>query len=145
MVPGFVALAASQSVLAAPTSTLHRLIRCAGLTTLVAGLVRVSHPSCPQPGKDSDATAADLGHAAASIATFVLWTSMPLVAARGNGIPSWYRRCARLSALPTVVTFAVAGVTTQLGSSWKGLAQRAFLAFVFAFQAATGLTSQVDR
>jgi hypothetical protein len=141
MVPGFVALAAAQSVLAAPTSTLRRLTRAAAVTTFVAGVVRVSDPRCPQPGFDPGATASDLGHGAASIASFVLWTTMPVVAAREHDVPVWYRRLARAAVVPTIATFIVAGLTTRRESSAKGLAQRAFLTSVFLFQAATGLAT----
>jgi hypothetical protein len=145
MVPGFVALAAAQSVLSAPTSTLRWLARAAAATTFVAGVVRVSDPRCPQPGVDRDATASDLGHGAASIATFVLWTTMPVVAALDHEVPVWYRRLARAAAVPTIATFVVAGVTRQLDSSAKGVAQRAFLASVFLFQAATGLATSAGH
>lgn len=141
MVPGFVTLAAAQSVLSAPTPTLRRLARAAAATTLLAGVVRVSDPRCPQPGFDPDATASDLGHGVASIATFVLWTTMPVVAARDPEVPVWYRRLARVAAVSTIATFVGAGVTTRLDSSCKGVAQRAFLASVFLFQAATGLAT----
>ena len=128
MVPGFVTLAAAQSIISAPTPTLQRLARTAAATTLAAGVLRVSNPRCPQPGFDPDATASDLGHGAASIATFVLWTTMPVVAARDHDAPDWYRRFARVAAVPTIATFVAAGVTTRLDSSTKGVAERAFLA-----------------
>lgn len=138
MVPGFMALSAAQSVLPAPSPALQRLARAAAVTTLVAGVVQVSDPRCPQPGFDADATASDLGHGAASIATFVLWTAMPIVAARDDQLPAGYRRTARAFIAPTVTTFVLAGVTTRLDSPIKGAAQRAFLTSVFAFMAATG-------
>lgn len=145
MIPGFLVLAAAQAVQPAPTPSLRRLVRVASLTTALAGLVRVSDPRCPQPGVDPDATASDLGHAAASIATFVLWTAQPVVAARDDGLPTWYRRVARLAIVPTTVTLVAAGVTTSRGSSTRGIAQRAFLASVFAFQAATALATPTAR
>lgn len=137
MIPGFIVLATAHGVLSAPTPSVQRLARAAAATTLVAGLVRVSDPGCPQPG-DPDATASDLGHGAASIATFVLWTAMPIVAARDQP-RGWYQRFARAMVVPTVVAFVGAGITTQLDSAAKGIAQRAFLASVFLFQGATGL------
>jgi len=145
MVPGFVTLAAAQSVLCAPSMGLRRLARAAAATTLVAGVVRVRDPRRPQPGFDPDATASDLGHGAASIATFTLWAAMPVVAARDHEVPVWYRRLARAIAVPTIATFVLAGVTTRLNSSAKGVAQRAFLASVFVFQASTGLATSVGR
>ncbi len=145
MVPGFVTLAAGQAVLPAPTPTLRRLARAAAASTLLAGLVRVSDPRCPQPGFDPDATASDLGHALASIAAFVVWTTMPVVAARAFEVPGWYRRLALVAAAPTIATLVGAGVTTRLDSSSKGVAQRAFLASVCLFQAATGLATSTGH
>lgn len=144
MVPGFVVLAAAQSVLSAPTAALRRLARLAAATTFVAGAVRVSDPRCPQPGFDPDATASDLGHGAASIATFALWTAMPVVAARDEAVPPWYRRFARVMVVPTLATFVGAGVTTRFDSPIKGPGQRAFLASVFLFQAVTGFVAPSD-
>lgn len=140
MVPGFITLGAAQSVLATPTPALRRMAQASAGTTVAAGLIRVSRPHCPQPG-DHDATASDLGHAVASIATFVLWTAMPFVAARGQ-TDGWYPRFGRAMTLPTVATFLGAGATTRLDSPVKGIAQRAFLASVFVFQAATSLAER---
>ncbi len=47
--------------------------------------------------------------------------------------------------MASLVALAVAGLTTQVGSRHKGLAQRAFLGTVFAWQAAStveGLTRE---
>lgn len=145
MIPGFLTLAVAQSVISAPTPTLRRLARAAAATTLVAGVVRVSDPRCPQPGFDPDATASDLGHGAASIATFVLWTAMPVVAARDHEVPAWYRRLAQAMTVPTLTAFLAAGATTRFEASSKGVAQRAFLGSVFLFQAATGFAASATR
>ena len=142
MVPGFAILAAAQSVVPAPTETLQRLLRTAAVTTFVAGVVRVSDPRCPQPGVDPNVTASDIGHGAASIATFVLWAAMPLAALRDDDLlPRWYRRLARVAIMPTIASFVAAGVTTRLDASAKGIAQRTFLTSVFVFLAATGLAT----
>ncbi len=144
MIPGFLALGASSLVAGAPTQTLRRVERAAGITTLAAGLIRVSEPRCPQPGFDPSATATDAGHGAASIATFALWTAMPFIAAKELE-PGWYRRVARLFRVSTLVMFIAAGLTTRFDSPYKGLAQRAFLTSVFAFQAATSLATPDRR
>jgi hypothetical protein len=143
MIPGFVAVAAAQGVMPAPTRTLERMVRAAALTSLAAGVVRVSDPRCPQPD-DADATPADLGHAIASVATFALWTAMPFVAARDQG-GGWYPGFARAISGPTVAAFVGAGVTTRFDLAVKGTAQRAFLATVFAFLAATSLAGRSGR
>ncbi len=122
MVPGFVALAAAQFVLPAPAPILRRLYRLAALTTALAGVVRVSDPLCPRPGVDTDATASDLGHGAASLVTFGLWTAIPVVASRQDELPRWYRRAARLAIAPTIATLIAAGVTTFRGSPSRGIA-----------------------
>lgn len=139
MVPGFVVLAFAQGVLATPSRTLRRLARACAITTFVAGVVRVSDPRCPQPGVDPGATASDIGHGAASIATFVLLASMPVAAARDHDLSPSLRRVARFAIAPTMATFALAGTTTRLDSPAKGAAQRAFLACAFLFLAFTGL------
>jgi len=144
MIPGFLALGASSLVGGAPTQSLRRVERAAGITTIAAGLIRVSEPRCPQPGFDPSATSSDAGHGAASIATFALWTAMPFIAAQELE-PVWYRRVARVSRVLTLVMFVTAGLTTRVDSSYKGLAQRAFLSSVFAFQAATSLATPAER
>ncbi len=143
MIPGFLALGVSHLLGGAPTQTLGRIERVAGITTIAAGLVRVSQPSCPQPGFDPSATRSDTGHGAASIVTFVLWTAMPFVAAKELE-PVWYRRVAAVFRVVTPVLFVTAGVTTRVDSPYKGLAQRAFLSSVFAFQAATSIATPME-
>ncbi len=140
MVPGFVALAAAQGIVAAPTPALRRLVRVAAATTLAAGVIQVSDRSCPQPD-DPEATMSDLGHGAASIVTFVLWAAMPVVAARSDG-HGWYPRLARVVTPPTIAAFVMAGATTRLDSPHKGVAQRTFLAMAFLFLGATGLAGR---
>ena len=144
MIPGFVALGASSLVTAAPTKRLRRVERVAGITTIAAGLIRVSDPRCPLPGLDPRATASDVGHGAASIATFALWTAMPFIAAR-EAEPGWYQRVASVLGVSTLVLFVAAGLTTRVDSPNKGLAQRGFLVSVFAFQAATCRWTPTDR
>jgi len=141
MIPGFLALGASSLLVDAPTQTLRRIERAAGITTIAAGLIRVSDPRCPQPGFDPSATSSDVAHGAASIATFALWTAMPFIAAQ-EFEPVWYRRVARVLGVSTLVMFVTAGLTTRVDSPRKGLAQRAFLMSVFAFQAATSLATR---
>jgi hypothetical protein len=140
MIPGFVALGASSLLMPTPDPSLTRLARVAGATTIAAGLVQVSTPRCPQPGFDPEATASDLGHALASVATFGVWTTLPLVASRANG-PSWYRLSSCVLAVAAVVGFGVAGVTTRAESPHKGVAQRAFLGTVFAWHMTTAVAS----
>ena len=143
MVPGFVVLAAAQAVISSPTPALRRLTRIAAATTFAAGAVQVSDPRCPQPD-EPDATAADLGHGAASVVTFGLWAAMPIVAAIDQRL-GWLARLGRALALPTVVAFVAAGVTTRRNSSVKGLAQRTYLALVFVFLGASGLAHRDGR
>lgn len=138
MVPGFVALSASNLVAPRPDATLARLGRAAGVTALLAGLIQASTPACPRPGTDPEATAADVGHTLVSIATFGLWTAMPFVAARRPG-PRWFRVTSRVAGVASLATLAAAGATTQTGSPSKGLAQRAFLGTVFTWQAAAAI------
>ena len=143
MVPGFVVLATAQAVISSPTPALRRLTRIAAATTFAAGVVQVSDPRCPQPD-EADATVSDLGHGAASVVTFGLWMAMPILAAVDERL-GWLARLGRVVALPTVVAFVAAGVTTRRNSSVKGLAQRSFLALVFLFLGATGLARGEGR
>ena len=139
MVPGFLALGASQLLAPMPSRTLTTLSRVVGVTTLAAGIIPASQPRCPQPGFDPEATGSDVGHMVASVATFALWTSMPLVASRQNG-PAWFREASRVLGIASAVCFVGAGVTTQIESSLRGAAQRAFLATVFSWQLLTAAT-----
>lgn len=140
MVPGFLALGISSLLLPVPDDDLARLAKIAGTTTIVAGLIQVSEPWCPQPGNDPSATASDVGHGIASVATFMLWTAMPFVARRQSE-PIWYRRvnCGLLVA--ACAGLVAAGCTTRAESSHKGLAQRVFLGTVFAWHIATTIAT----
>lgn len=145
MVPGFLALGTSSLLMPMPGPAARRLARLAGATTIAAGLIPASQPRCPRPGTDPDATVLDLGHGVASIATFLLWIAMPVVAAKQPG-PRWYRRTsAGLGAL-ALAGFVAAGITTQADSMRKGLAQRSFLATVFTWHLATAAVGpQTDQ
>src|SRR5256885_796427 len=90
MVPGFLGLAAGtvglarrlDGTIAAP-APVPALVALAGLTTAGAGLARCSDPSCPTRGLDNGTpTRSDDLHVLFSAATFALWISTPLVAAR---------------------------------------------------------------
>jgi hypothetical protein len=136
MIPGFVTLGTSSVLMPTPNAALTRMARVAGTTTIAAGLIQASDPRCPQPGSDPAATKSDVGHSLASIATFALWTAMPMVAHRHDG-PVWYRRLSGELGMATLVGVVAAGFTTRNESRYKGLAQRAFLAVVFAWHTAT--------
>lgn len=140
MVPGFLALGASSLLMPAPTTTLDRLARVAGATTIAAGLVRVSEPRCPQPGSDPAATTSDAGHGVASVATFALWTAMPILAGRHGG-PRWYRFLSTVLGAAAIGGVVAAGTTTRMESPRKGLVQRAFLAVVFTWHVLTAIAT----
>jgi hypothetical protein len=133
MVPGFLALAASQLVAPMPGRTLTVLSRVVGVTTLAAALIPASQPHCPQPGSDPEATRSDTGHMVASVTTFALWAAMPWVAFRQDG-PAWFQSVSRVLGTASAVGLVGAAATTQTESSVRGAAQRAFLATVFAWQ-----------
>jgi len=141
MVPGFLALGTSSLLMPLPDPTLARFARIAGITTIVAGLIPASQPRCPQPVTDPEATVLDLGHGIASIATFAIWTAMPITAAVHRG-PRWYRCVSGALGLASVVGFAAAGATTRSESPRKGLAQRGFLACIFTWHIATAVYAQ---
>jgi hypothetical protein len=136
MVPGFLVLGLSSSVMPVPGVIVRRLARVAGFATVVAGLVPASTPRCPQPFVDPEATPSDVGHGVASVATFVIWTVMPIIAFR-QCEPGWFRSLSGALSLWTVTGFVSAGAATTAGSAHRGLAQRAFLGGVFAWYGAT--------
>ncbi len=136
MVPGFLVLGLSSAVMPVTSVTVRRLARMAGFATIVAGLVPASAPRCPQPFVDPEATASDVGHGVASLATFALWTAMPIVAFR-QCQPGWFRSLSGALSLWTVTGFVSAGATRTDESAHSGLAQRAFLGGVFAWYGAT--------
>jgi hypothetical protein len=143
MVPGFVALGVSSAVMPAPTQSVHRLARAAGFATIVAGLVPASAPRCPRPFVDADATATDVGHGAASIAAFALWTAMP-IAAFCQCEPGRFRWLSGALSIWTVTGFVTAGATANAQSPRKGLAQRAFLGAVVAWYGATAIAELAE-
>ena len=136
MVPGFLVLGLSSSVMPAPNVAVRRLARVAGFATIVAGLVPASAPRCPQPFVDPDATVSDVGHGVASVATFALWTAMPITAFR-QCEPGWFRSLSGALSIWTVTGFVSAGATATAQSAHRGLAQRAFLGGIFAWYGAT--------
>lgn len=140
MVPGFAALGAATLVMPVPGTTLTRLARVAGVGVLAAGAIPASQPRCPQPGIDPEATAIDLGHGIASVATFVTWTAIPFVASARPG-PAWYRALNRVLRVTTTVGLAAAAGTTRFDQPTKGAVQRCFLASVFAWYLATAVRS----
>jgi len=143
MVPGFLVLGLSSSVTSAPNVTVRRLARVAGFATIVAGLVPASAPRCPQPFVDPDATLSDVGHGVASVATFALWTAMPITAFRLCE-PGWFRSLSGALSIWTVTGFIAAGATTIAQSAHRGLAQRAFLGGIFAWYGATAISELAE-
>lgn len=141
--PGFLALGVSSSVMPTPNVTVRRLARVAGFATVVAGLVPASAPRCPQPFVDPDATVSDMGHGVASVATFALWTAMPITAFRLCE-PGWFRSLSGALGIWAVTGFVSAGATTTAESAHKGLAQRAFLAGIFAWYGASSVAELVN-
>jgi hypothetical protein len=143
MVCGFLGLATGTVVLArrldgttAAPKPVPALVALAGLTTAGAGLARCSDPSCPTRGLGNGTpTRTDDLHMLFSAATFALWISTPLVAARkasaaGESYRTWSRRIG-LSTLALVVGGGMlARRPTQQGS---GMAQRVMLASAFSW------------
>ena len=138
MVPGFLVLGLSSLMMPAPTATVRGMTRFAGLATIVAGLVPASAPHCPRPFVDPDATASDVGHGVASVATFALWTAMPITA-YCQCEPGWFRSLSGALGILAVGGFVAAGATTNALSPCKGLAQRAFLGAIVAWYGATAI------
>ena len=129
MVPAFVTLGIAAMVIPEDGPT-RALVRVAGVGTTLAGLFRCSDVRCPDPTRDPEATTGDAAHAAASIATFVVWTALPFVDA-GRASSARARAGSLLLGAVTAVGFVSAGLTARSDDPHKGLAQRLFLAAVF--------------
>ena len=113
MVVGFVGLGAGTFVLGRQLrgsrlpSSIPTALTVAGLTTTVAGLARCSDRSCPvRLLGDTDATRSDDLHSAASLATFILWAAMPLIAAAsGRGLSRTLRWVSALLGVTTAASW----------------------------------------
>jgi hypothetical protein len=143
MVPGFLGLGLGSIALArelrgtalAP-APVAPMLALAGLTAAGAGLARCSDRTCPtRMLGDADVMPTDDLHAAFSAATFALWISIPLVAARrGRSAPPRVRRASGVLGLTTLATLLVGGRMAQRPSlRGSGTAQRLMLASAFAW------------
>jgi len=138
MVSGFLGLAVSTVALArelrgttlAP-DPVGPLLSLAGLSVAGAGLARCSDRSCPTRllGDDGVTLTDDL-HAMFSMATFALWISVPLVAARrARSASPRARRGSRALGLTTLAALVGGGRLAQRPSGrGSGTAQRVMLA-----------------
>jgi hypothetical protein len=151
MVPGFLGLALGSFGLARAlrnTDVAPRpvpaLVALAGLTTAAAGLARNSDPSCPTRYLgDEDVQLTDDIHANVSAATFALWITIPLVAARrAHDAPVAYRRLARILGWSTFVLLIGGGsLARREDQTGSGIAQRLMLASAFAWFPLAGFTA----
>ncbi len=132
MIPGFMTLGAATLAMPSNRRGQRALLRVAGVGTILAGGFRCSDVTCPDPTKDSEATAADSAHAIASIVTFLTWTLLPFVDASHRRSPT-SRAITIGNGLATAVGFVAAGLTHRSDAPSKGIAQRAFLGSVFAW------------
>jgi hypothetical protein len=143
MVPGFLALATGTFALArrlagttAAPNPVPALVAIAGLTTAAAGLARCSDPSCPTRGLGNGTpTGTDDLHVLFSAATFALWITTPMVAARNataadESYRTWSRRIGRSTLALLVGGGMLARRPTHRGS---GAAQRVMLASAFSW------------
>jgi hypothetical protein len=138
MLTGFAALGSAGLVMEADDAVVRRLVRIAGVATLVAGAARCTTPDCPTPFVDGEVGISDTTHAVASMVAFTGWTALPVLGALRPG-PTWYRRSCAPVALATAAGYCTAGITTRRRSDRRGTAQRAFLAPVFLWYALTAL------
>lgn len=143
MVPGFLALGLGSVALArelrgtalAP-APVAPMLALSGLTVAGAGLARCSDRTCPtRMLGDAEVMPTDDLHAAFSAATFALWISIPLVAARrGRSATPRARHASRVLGLTTLVTLLAGGRMAQRPSlRGSGSAQRVMLASAFAW------------
>lgn len=155
MVPGFLGLGVGTVGLAralrghalAP-APVPALLGLAGVTVAGAGLARCSDRSCPtRMLGDTDVQPTDDLHAAFSAATFALWISVPLVAARrAGGASVGARRASRMLGLATLVTLVGGGRMAQRPSTaGSGAAQRVMLVSALAWYPLAALTGSRGR
>lgn len=131
MVPGFMAYGIAGLVQPVDDRFIRRLVQLAGIAILGAGLARCSSLECPMPVVDKEATTSDGVHAVASIVAFSVWTVLPSITALRPG-PRWYRRASALLAALTWIAYLFNSTAVRSRSDRRGLAQRLFLAPVFA-------------
>jgi hypothetical protein len=137
MIPGFIILGVA-SLLMPATARARPVLRTAGVGVVLAGIFRCSDVSCPDPTRDQDATPEDRAHAAVSIVTFIAWTALPFVDA-SEAKPTSGRIAHAMLGAVTAAGFVVAGVTARSDAANKGVAQRCFLATVFARYVSTSM------
>jgi hypothetical protein len=92
---------------------------------------------------DENATVADDLHAVLSMATFTLWTAIPLLAAqRARLADDRYRRWSRRLGIFTFGTLLIGGVLVRRPSKrWSGALQRVMLASALAWYPLAGMTA----
>jgi hypothetical protein len=120
------------------------LITLAGLTTAGAGLARNSDRSCPTRWLgDEGATRSDDLHAWFSAATFALWITIPLVAARrATDASAVYRAWSRRLGGATLVALLVNGRLARSESQrWSGATQRLMVACALSWYPLAGATA----
>ena len=127
-------------------SSLPAALAVTAITTSIAGLARCSDRTCPvRVLGDSGATPADDLHGVASLVTFILWGTMPLVAAtRGHELSATHRWTSALLGVATVASSGATGTLMRRDPRrWSGLAQRAMVASTFAWFPVAALAAAV--
>jgi hypothetical protein len=137
MVMGFLGLAAGSFALGRRLrgtrlpNGISKMLRFSAVTTALAGLAQCSDRSCPSRFLgDTSATHSDELHGIFSMATFVSWIAMPLLAAtRGTNL----QRKDRVGSLAVGLTAFAGWLGTGLlvrrrAPTWTGAAQRVMVA-----------------
>jgi hypothetical protein len=142
MIPGFLALGGSTWSLARALDgtslppSVPRMMRLAGVSTVLAGLARQSDRSCPVRfmGDDNVKLTDDL-HVLFSVPVFTLWIAMPFVtAARGRGLrPVDRRRSLALGLAALAGQMWTSALIRKQSETWGGAAQRFTVASALAW------------
>jgi Protein of unknown function (DUF998) len=117
------------------------------MTTVLAGVARCSDRSCPvRVLGDANATLSDDVHGASSMATFVLWGAMPLVAAsRGRRMRSAYRGASAVLGVVTAAAWLGTGVLVRRRAArWTGVGQRVMVCAALSWFPVAALAASDD-
>ena len=113
------------------------LVRCAGMATVAAGLLRRDRMLLHPPGGGAGASWHNQGHDLASGVAYAALLAAPLLlAARFGADPAWARLRALALATSLVTAALLAVFWSEVLEPWNGIVQRVVVTIPLAFMAA---------